>query len=333
MHVSLRAGTTRRLAVLGCLAAMGLLAGCGSSDASTQGTPVPTALAAGSATAGTRSSTPVILPTSTPAPTYAVPKGTPIPAGKLAMRVNGRPVPLQDLARLREQYMRKLYERDHIDPASKNGRARLAAQMGTIREYLIYREIMKAYAEGHGLVVTDKQLQQARQVAGGDQAFRSSLEAQHQTLQDYKDQITLQNAQLSVITKHSFIAEEVRIRQIVFSTLAQAREVRTKLLAGADWTKMAQQYSIDLNSRSYGGDIGYFARGTYDPAYEKAAFSLEVNGISQPLKIGSNYYLLQLLQRVKNAKLQGTSLQKAQQRYFDTWYLGQRKAAKVETLA
>ena len=56
---------------------------------------------------------------------------------------------------------------------------------------------------------------------------------------------------------------------------AKAEDILQKLKAGADFGKLAAQYSDDPGTRDKGGDLGYFNRGEMVKPFEDAAFKLK----------------------------------------------------------
>jgi len=74
----------------------------------------------------------------------------------------------------------------------------------------------------------------------------------------------------------------------------KAEDIRKQLVAGADFAKLAKQYSEDPGSSKLGGDIGFFGKGSLDPAYEKAMFALKVGEISEPVLSAFGYHIIKL---------------------------------------
>jgi len=98
--------------------------------------------------------------------------------------------------------------------------------------------------------------------------------------------------------------EQVRARHILLKTgegkdeaavLKQAQELVAKLRAGADFQALAKEYSEDPGSKENGGDLGFFERGRMVPEFENAAFSLQPNQISDPVKTQFGYHIIQTL--------------------------------------
>ncbi len=81
--------------------------------------------------------------------------------------------------------------------------------------------------------------------------------------------------------------------------LKTAREVRQKLLDGADFAELAKEYSNDPGSASKGGDLGYFKRRKMVPQFDEAAFNLKVNEISDIVETRFGYHIIQVTDKKK----------------------------------
>jgi peptidyl-prolyl cis-trans isomerase D len=123
--------------------------------------------------------------------------------------------------------------------------------------------------------------------------------------------------------------EERRARHILID-LAQeetARDTLEKLRAGADFAQLAQTLSKDPGSAAQGGDLGYFSAGVMVPEFEKATFSLALNGLSDLVKTQFGYHIIQVtdikapqvlaFDQVKSQVLQMYKTEQASARYFD----------------
>lgn len=76
-------------------------------------------------------------------------------------------------------------------------------------------------------------------------------------------------------------------------------ELRKQILAGADFGKLAKQYSEDTGSANDGGDLGWVDPGTTVPAFEQEMNKLQVGQISEPFKSQYGWHILQVLGRRK----------------------------------
>ncbi|MBC7340511.1 MAG: peptidylprolyl isomerase [Firmicutes bacterium] len=91
--------------------------------------------------------------------------------------------------------------------------------------------------------------------------------------------------------------EMVHARHILVATEQGAREIRQRLLEGADFAALAREKSTDPGSSQGGGDLGFFARGEMVPEFEEAAFALAVGDISEPVKSQHGYHIIQVLEK------------------------------------
>jgi peptidyl-prolyl cis-trans isomerase D len=75
---------------------------------------------------------------------------------------------------------------------------------------------------------------------------------------------------------------------------ARAAELKAQIDAGADFAALAQAESEDPGSAAQGGDLGMVARGIMDPAFEQAAFDLDVGAVSEPVRSRFGYHLIEV---------------------------------------
>ncbi len=73
--------------------------------------------------------------------------------------------------------------------------------------------------------------------------------------------------------------------------LERAREVLAKARGGEDFEALAAEYS-DGPTRTRGGDLGPFPRGRMHPAFEQAAFDLEVDAVSDVVETPFGYHVI-----------------------------------------
>jgi peptidyl-prolyl cis-trans isomerase C len=79
------------------------------------------------------------------------------------------------------------------------------------------------------------------------------------------------------------------------AALALAKETRAKLVAGADFAKLATEVSDDPSAKTDGGQLGYFAAGKMDPEFSKAAFALKAVGdLSEPVRSSFGWHIIRL---------------------------------------
>jgi peptidyl-prolyl cis-trans isomerase SurA len=77
----------------------------------------------------------------------------------------------------------------------------------------------------------------------------------------------------------------------------KSQKVLEKIKEGADFAKMAMEYSEDTSSRKEGGDLGYFKKGELLPALEREAMKLQVGEVSDLIRTEVGFHILKLLDR------------------------------------
>ena len=87
------------------------------------------------------------------------------------------------------------------------------------------------------------------------------------------------------------MADKIRCSHILVEKQSQALEILERIKKGESFSALAQEYSID-GSRRQGGDLGFFGRGMMVREFEKAAFELDVGGVSEPVKTQFGYHII-----------------------------------------
>jgi peptidyl-prolyl cis-trans isomerase C len=88
--------------------------------------------------------------------------------------------------------------------------------------------------------------------------------------------------------------EEVRARHILVKTEKEAQDVLAKLKGGADFEKLAREISADPSAKTNGGDLEYFTKGQMVAEFSEAAFKLNKNQISQPVKTQFGFHIIKV---------------------------------------
>jgi foldase protein PrsA len=111
--------------------------------------------------------------------------------------------------------------------------------------------------------------------------------------------------------KASFQTPKTReVRHILVNSKALAQTLYTKLKNGASFATLAKKYSKDTGSAAQGGKLCVAHGGTSGacqqtvPPFDKAAFSLKTNELSQPVHSQFGWHLIQPLGAVKPAHTQ-----------------------------
>jgi len=70
-----------------------------------------------------------------------------------------------------------------------------------------------------------------------------------------------------------------------------ATELKVQLESGADFEELASKHS-DCSSAKRGGDLGLFERGQMVPEFDQAAFSLEVDTLSDVVETKFGFHII-----------------------------------------
>lgn len=87
--------------------------------------------------------------------------------------------------------------------------------------------------------------------------------------------------------------ESVRASHILVKELDKANEIVDEIKNGLSFEEAATKYS-QCPSKSVGGDLNYFGRGQMVPEFEEAAFSMEKDKVSDPVKTQFGYHLIKV---------------------------------------
>jgi peptidyl-prolyl cis-trans isomerase D len=113
--------------------------------------------------------------------------------------------------------------------------------------------------------------------------------------QFYKERVSQFQVPEERRTSHILIAvDEGADKATIEKAREKANDIYKKLTEGADFAKMAEEYSDDPGSSKLGGDIGFFGKGSLDPQYEEAMFALKVGEISKPVLSSFGFHIIKL---------------------------------------
>ena len=143
------------------------------------------------------------------------------------------------------------------------------------------------------------------------------------------------------------LISEIHARHILLKTNANENsnllkkklaEIRNKILAGADFSTLAKQYSQDPGSAISGGDLGWATPDTFVPEFANTLKKTPINAISKPFKTQFGWHIVQVLEKKTIDKTEGLlrkqakgllNKNKAEQEY-DSWLKQLRNDAFVE---
>lgn len=248
---------------------------------------------------------------------------------RVAAVVNEDVITLSDVYERAWPMMQQLQE--SANPAGISERKRQELLRAALDD-LIAERLLEAEQKALNIEVSDQELEYAiddvrRQNNMDARTFEQALMAQGQTLETYKERLRKDLASMKLIglkvrskikvSDEDVMAEyarrakldsadvEVRARHIVIqvpkgadaATEEEARKRAAELAGrarnGEDFITLARNHS-EGPSREDGGDIGFFKKGDMVAAFEQAAFSLEVGGVSDPVRTPFGWHVIKV---------------------------------------
>ncbi|WP_413363546.1 peptidylprolyl isomerase [Lysinibacillus sp. 3P01SB] len=158
--------------------------------------------------------------------------------------------------------------------------------------------------------VTDKEIQEQYDTYAeqyGDQ-MGAALEANGLTEETFKQNIRFSllqekaKAEVEVSDEevqkyYEQASQELHARHILVATEEEARAIIEELKNGGDFAAIAKEKSTDTASGAEGGDLGWFSVGTMVEEFNDAAYALELNTISEPVKSDFGYHIIEVLEK------------------------------------
>lgn len=197
----------------------------------------------------------------------------------------------------------------------------LVTQNGAqVLDMLVADKIMQSEVKKQNIVVSDEdidtELNNMKESYGSEEIFNTELEKYGLTIEDVKKNIK-SNLQIESLlepyveitdeemkayfeqNKSSLDQEEqVKASHILVDTEELAKEIKSKLDAGEDFSELAKEHSTDKSNSELGGGLGYFSREKMVTEFSDAAFALQIDEISSPVKTSFGYHIIKLEDKV-----------------------------------
>ena len=183
-------------------------------------------------------------------------------------------------------------------------------------EALISNEVVNQEADKAEAKVTQEELDAEMAVYeesyGGTEALEQALASSGMTIADLKEEMEIYLKVEKIVGPDIEISDEqikayfeenkdaldqpshVEASHILVATQEEADEVKTKLDDGGDFAELAAEYSTDTSNAENGGALGAFGAGEMAPEFEEAAFSMEVDEISDPVQTDYGFHIIQV---------------------------------------
>lgn len=129
------------------------------------------------------------------------------------------------------------------------------------------------------------------------------------------------------------LKNEVKIAHIVVTSRALADSIYTLLIKGGDFNKLAEKFSIDMESREKGGTLEqYFVPGTLGKEFDQTVFALNINEFSKPVRTNFGYHIIKLLASRPVTKKPFDSLKTQLQDHLKEVHVNQISESYIDSL-
>lgn len=130
------------------------------------------------------------------------------------------------------------------------------------------------------------------------------------------------------------VSDQVHLYDMVLADSTTAQDVMNRIYSGEEFQKLAREMSLDTDTKTKGGDMGWIPLKALDSYLEQAAARLEIGQVSYPLQTsiatqaaktsstGKNdqpYYLLMVTEKDSNRETDTQYIPLLQSRLFDDW--------------
>jgi peptidyl-prolyl cis-trans isomerase C len=82
----------------------------------------------------------------------------------------------------------------------------------------------------------------------------------------------------------------------VESAMKKARDIRERVIREKDFATLAKETS-SCSTASNGGDLGFLQKGFMPAEFDKVAFSLKVEDVSEPVRTRHGLHIIQVLEK------------------------------------
>ncbi|OUS32352.1 hypothetical protein A9Q99_00730 [Gammaproteobacteria bacterium 45_16_T64] len=94
----------------------------------------------------------------------------------------------------------------------------------------------------------------------------------------------------------SHILVEINDDQSEEEALEKIKSAKAKLDSGVDFDQVAQEMSEDIATARSGGDLGFGAKGIYDPSFDDALFALDKGEVTDIVRTEFGYHIVKLVE-------------------------------------
>ena len=169
------------------------------------------------------------------------------------------------------------------------------SQLGSLNKVEEYfKRSIDNMKEELSIVVTDQLYTQKKQ-----NIIINNVNITPNEVKDYLN--SLENDDIPLIPTQLELAQLVILPKLSSEKKKSIKEkldgFRKRIYSGEDFKVLATLYSDDVVSANNGGELGFMSRGELLPEFERAAFKLKDNEISEVVETKFGFHLIQIIER------------------------------------
>ncbi|MEK5148095.1 peptidylprolyl isomerase [Psychrobacillus sp. FSL K6-4615] len=204
--------------------------------------------------------------------------------------------------------------------SDKNSEVIATSKVGDITQNDLYEEMKSSIGDqAFQLLMIEKVLADKYEVSKDEvntqlkadkeqygESFEAMIAQQGYTEESYKKFLELNLLQEKALiedvkvteeeikAEYENIKNEINARHVLVADEETAKKVKAELESGKDFAEVAKEYSTEEVAQTSGGELGWFGKGQMVPEFEKVAFGLEKNVISEPVKSEFGYHVIEV---------------------------------------
>ncbi|HCG98411.1 MAG: hypothetical protein A2074_03850 [Candidatus Aquicultor primus] len=236
----------------------------------------------------------------------------------LAAKVNGKKITLAEVdVRLTQMVgqQAEMFQGEQGEQAKVQFRNQVLDQM-------IEMELLMVEVNKRGIKVTDKEIDAKLKELMKDYGLKeqaeleAALKQQNMTLVQFKkeladriqieklgDQVTKDVKASSKEVKEYYeknkasfaVKDQVQVAHILVQDEAKAKKILADVQAGADFSKLAKEHSIDPGSKDKGGEMPMTDKDQFVPEFAAASWTLEPGQISDIVKTTYGFHIIKMI--------------------------------------
>jgi parvulin-like peptidyl-prolyl isomerase len=148
-------------------------------------------------------------------------------------------------------------------------------------------------------------------------------------LERVRSELFIRKVREAVMDEVTSTEEQVHLAQIVVADETLAYQTLGRLRRGDLWATVVKEVSIDTASKDKNGDIGWIPMQDPPTDLEKAAFELEVGGLSHVIQTGANTWVILKVLGKGPRPMNADKYAAAQSAAYQEWLTGMRNDTNV----